>query len=128
MSLRTVRRLTPRRSANSAPGQVDRDCNRESRASRRAEVSNTVAVSVLIRNQVRLYGSYREAMTTNNSSAADIRPFRVDISQADLDDLHRRLANTRLPRPVPGDNWDLGTPNSYLRETVDYWQSGFDWR
>jgi pimeloyl-ACP methyl ester carboxylesterase len=67
-------------------------------------------------------------MTTNTSSPADLRPFRVDIPQADLDDLNRRLASTRLPRPAPGDNWELGTPNSYLRETVDYWQEGFDWR
>jgi len=66
-------------------------------------------------------------MTTNKSSSADLRPFRVNVPQADLDDLNRRLANTRLPRPA-GDNWDLGTPNSYLSETVEYWLSGFDWR
>jgi pimeloyl-ACP methyl ester carboxylesterase len=67
-------------------------------------------------------------MTTNTSNAADLRPFRVDIAQAELDDLHRRLAATRLPRPAPGDTWDLGTPNSYLSATVDYWRTGFDWR
>ncbi|TCC55121.1 epoxide hydrolase [Kribbella pittospori] len=63
-------------------------------------------------------------MTTNES----IRPFTVDIAQADLDDLLARLARTRLPEPAPGDNWDLGTPNHYLREMVDHWQQGFDWR
>ncbi|GAA1576868.1 epoxide hydrolase [Kribbella sancticallisti] len=64
----------------------------------------------------------------NNNAAAQISPFRVEIAQADLDDLQVRLANTRLPAEAPGDNWDLGTPNSYLRETVDHWQNGFDWR
>ncbi|MFI6832406.1 epoxide hydrolase family protein [Kribbella sp. NPDC050241] len=63
-------------------------------------------------------------MTTNES----IRPFTVDIAQADLDDLLARLARTRLPEPAPGDSWDLGTPNHYLREMVDHWQQGFDWR
>ncbi|MFG1621658.1 epoxide hydrolase family protein [Kribbella sp. NPDC049227] len=63
-------------------------------------------------------------MNTNES----IRPFTVDIAQADLDDLLARLARTRLPEPAPGDNWDLGTPNHYLREMVDHWQHGFDWR
>ncbi|MGC4938030.1 epoxide hydrolase family protein [Kribbella sp. DT2] len=64
-------------------------------------------------------------MNTNENS---IRPFTVTIAQADLDDLQARLANTRLPEPAPGDSWDLGTPNHYLRETVDHWQNGFDWR
>lgn len=66
--------------------------------------------------------------TTKSSGSADIRPFTVAIGQADLDDLDQRLANTRLPRPTAVDNWDLGTPNSYLQETVDYWRDGFDWR
>ncbi len=57
-----------------------------------------------------------------------IRPFHIDIPQADLDDLQDRLARTRLPRPAPGDTWDHGVPNSYLRETVEHWRSGFDWR
>src|SRR3954468_13915037 len=71
-----------------------------------------------------LYGFYGKPMTTNES----IRPFTVDIDQADLDDLLARLARTRLPEPAPGDNWDYGTPNHYLREMVDHWQHGFDWR
>ncbi|HEY6744236.1 MAG TPA: epoxide hydrolase N-terminal domain-containing protein, partial [Mycobacteriales bacterium] len=57
-----------------------------------------------------------------------VRPFRVDIDQVDLDDLAARLARTRLPRPAPGDDWDYGTPNSYLAEMVDRWRTTFDWR
>ncbi|TDD59589.1 epoxide hydrolase [Kribbella antibiotica] len=63
-------------------------------------------------------------MTANES----IRTFTVDIAQRDLDDLHARLDRTRLPEPAPGDDWDYGTPNHYLRETVDHWRNGFDWR
>ncbi len=59
---------------------------------------------------------------------AEIRPFRVEIAQAELDDLMERLARTRLPQPAPGDDWDAGTPNHYLREAIDRWQHGFDWR
>ena len=64
----------------------------------------------------------------NNTNPADIRSFKVDVAQADLDDLLARLANTRLPEAAPGDDWELGTPNHYLREMVDLWQNGFDWR
>jgi pimeloyl-ACP methyl ester carboxylesterase len=60
----------------------------------------------------------------NNS---EIRSFRIEVPQADLDDLHERLARTRLPRPAPTDDWEYGTPNSYLSETVDYWRTKFDW-
>ncbi|MBM7773260.1 pimeloyl-ACP methyl ester carboxylesterase [Actinokineospora baliensis] len=56
-----------------------------------------------------------------------IRPFRVEIPQADLDDLADRLARTRLPQPAPGDDWATGTPNHYLRQAVVAWRV-FDWR
>lgn len=71
-----------------------------------------------------LYGFYGRAMNNNES----IQSFTVKIDQADLDDLQSRLARTRLPEAAPGDDWDLGTPNHYLREMVDRWQNEFDWR
>lgn len=55
-------------------------------------------------------------------------PFRIDIAQADLDDLRDRLARTRWPRQVPGDGWSRGVPVDYLRELAEYWASGYDWR
>ena len=56
----------------------------------------------------------------------DIRPFRVEIPQADLDDLRDRLARTRWPVALPGAEWARGVPVSYLRELVDYWADGYD--
>ncbi|WP_157001994.1 epoxide hydrolase family protein [Agromyces laixinhei] len=64
---------------------------------------------------------------TNTTSSTEIRPFTVDVPQADVDDLMERLARTRLPQPAPADDWDTGTPNSYLREAVEAWR-GLDWR
>ncbi len=67
-------------------------------------------------------------MAQNTSLA----PFRIDIPQADLDDLRDRLARTRWPIGVPGrdDRTDFsrGVPLAYLRELVEYWRDGFDWR
>src|SRR5829696_3787692 len=40
-------------------------------------------------------------MTDVDSTDAEIRPFRIDISQADLDDLHDRLARTRWTNELP---------------------------
>jgi len=57
----------------------------------------------------------------------NIRPFRIDVPQAELDDLADRLRRTRFPAPLPGDGWDIGVPVAYLRELVDYWTDGYDW-
>jgi pimeloyl-ACP methyl ester carboxylesterase len=57
-----------------------------------------------------------------------ITPFRIDIPQADLDDLRRRLAQTRWPSEIPGQEWARGVPVAYLRELVEYWQDSYDWR
>ena len=57
-----------------------------------------------------------------------ITPFRVEIPQADLDDLHRRLLRTRWPDELPGVGWDLGIPLDRVRELAAYWRDTFDWR
>ncbi|WP_039801334.1 epoxide hydrolase family protein [Nocardia araoensis] len=58
----------------------------------------------------------------------DITPFRIDIPQRQLDDLRSRLDATRWPAPLPGDGWDTGVPIAWLRELVDHWRTGYDWR
>jgi len=57
-----------------------------------------------------------------------ITPFRIDVPQAALDDLAARLANTRWPVQLPGEQWSKGVPVDYLRELADHWRHGFDWR
>jgi microsomal epoxide hydrolase len=57
-----------------------------------------------------------------------IQPFRIDIPQADLDDLRERLARTRWPDEAPGVGWDYGIPLGYVRDLAEYWRTGYDWR
>ena len=57
-----------------------------------------------------------------------IEEFRIDIPQADLDDLADRLGRTRWPASLPGAGWERGVPVDYLRELAEYWRNGFDWR
>jgi pimeloyl-ACP methyl ester carboxylesterase len=59
---------------------------------------------------------------------SEIRPFCIDIPQADLDDLHERLARTRWPSELPGVGWSRGVPLGYLRELAEYWWASYDWR
>jgi hypothetical protein len=58
----------------------------------------------------------------------DIRPFRVNIAQADLDDLADRLARTRWADELLGTAWGRGPSLEYLKELTAYWRTTYDWR
>ena len=58
----------------------------------------------------------------------DITPFRIDVPQSDLQDLHSRLAAARWPAALPGTGRSRGIPLDELRELADYWRRAFDWR
>jgi hypothetical protein len=62
------------------------------------------------------------------SVATDVRPFRVAIPDADLQDLHDRLARVRWPDELAGADWQYGVPLAHVRELVEHWRSRFDWR
>lgn len=57
-----------------------------------------------------------------------IRSFRIDIPQAQLDELDARLAATRWPEELPGVGWSRGVPAAYLKELAGYWRTAYDWR
>jgi len=57
-----------------------------------------------------------------------ITPFRIDIPDADLEDLAERLARTRWPDPETPNDWSQGIPLAYTQEITAYWQKQYDWR
>lgn len=59
---------------------------------------------------------------------SEIRPFRIEIPQAEVDDLRERLRRTRWGAEIPGQGWSRGVPVDYLKELAAYWADGFDWR
>jgi hypothetical protein len=56
------------------------------------------------------YGSTVSVMTD-----LMITPFRIEVPQADVDDLRDRLARTRWPDELPDAGWDYGVPLGYVR-------------
>jgi epoxide hydrolase len=66
--------------------------------------------------------------TVGAVTASTPRPVRIEIPQAQLDELNARLAAARLPDELPGVGWSHGMPVSYLAELVRYWRTGYDWR
>ncbi|MFJ5991577.1 epoxide hydrolase family protein [Lentzea sp. NPDC092896] len=57
-----------------------------------------------------------------------LEPTPIHVSDEVLDDLRARLALTRSPLDEGNEDWSYGVPASYLRELVDHWRDGFDWR
>ncbi|MBB6034389.1 epoxide hydrolase family protein [Phytomonospora endophytica] len=57
---------------------------------------------------------------------SEIRPFRIDVPQADLDDLGDRLDRVRWTSELP--EGDYGVPLARLQRLVARWRDGFDWR
>jgi hypothetical protein len=58
----------------------------------------------------------------------DIRPFRVDVPEADLIDLRQRLAATRWPDPETVDDRSQGVQLAKLQALLRYWETDYDWR
>ena len=54
----------------------------------------------------------------------DIRPFRIDIQQANLDDLLERLSRTCWPDEFPGVGWDYGASLDQVKDLLEYWHTG----
>jgi pimeloyl-ACP methyl ester carboxylesterase len=69
-------------------------------------------------------------MTSRQEDAMSnaIEPFRIEVAQDTLDDLERRLSQTRFPDQIPGTEWDYGAELETVRNLVDYWRAEYDWR
>src|SRR6201986_4639514 len=57
-----------------------------------------------------------------------IRPFRVEIPPAALDDLTDRLRRALWPDELPGSNGQYGVTSARVQDLARYWLDGFDWR
>ena len=62
------------------------------------------------------------------AQTAAVRPFRVEVPQADLDDLRRRIAATRWPDRETVPDRSQGARLAELQELVRYWGGDYDWR
>jgi epoxide hydrolase len=64
----------------------------------------------------------------NHTVDEEIRPFRIEIQGADLDDLRDRLTRTRWPDELPDVGDSYGVPLDHIQELAEYWRTGYDWR
>jgi pimeloyl-ACP methyl ester carboxylesterase len=69
------------------------------------------------------------SVTTEKSAGAPaIRPFTIDIPEADLEDLRARLAATRFPEKETVEDQSQGVQLATIQALVRYWETEYDWR
>src|SRR6478735_3564347 len=68
------------------------------------------------------------SMTQTDPAASEIRPFRVDIPEAALDDLKRRVAATNWPERETVADASQGVRFETIQALARYWATGHDWR
>jgi pimeloyl-ACP methyl ester carboxylesterase len=57
-----------------------------------------------------------------------IRPFRVEVPEAELADLRRRIEATRWPERETVSDGSQGVPLEMISALAHYWATGYDWR
>jgi microsomal epoxide hydrolase len=62
------------------------------------------------------------------STLPGLRPFRVNVPQAKIDDIRKRVRDARWPDRLDADDWRYGTNWDYMKELARYWVEKFDWR
>src|SRR5258708_9314900 len=62
------------------------------------------------------------------TATKDVRLCKVDVPQAELDDLKERLGNARWPDKEPVTDWSQGVPLAKAQALAEYWRTHYDWR
>jgi pimeloyl-ACP methyl ester carboxylesterase len=65
-------------------------------------------------------------MSTTVETTTEVRPFHVEISDEQLDDLRRRIKAMRWPTKELVDDWSQGVRHAMLRELARYWIEDYD--
>jgi pimeloyl-ACP methyl ester carboxylesterase len=69
-----------------------------------------------------------QTSATQRESERPIRPFEVNIPEADLTDLRRRLNATRWPEKETVTDASQGVQLATVQKLAQYWATDYDWR
>jgi pimeloyl-ACP methyl ester carboxylesterase len=67
-------------------------------------------------------------MSSTVGTATEIKPFHLEISDEQIDDLRRRVAATRLPSKELVEDRSQGVQLATMHELAQYWATDYDWR
>jgi len=66
--------------------------------------------------------------TTTRSGENAVRPFRIEVPQGELDELHRRINATRWPTRELVTDRSQGVQLAAIQNLARYWTTEYDWR
>ena len=67
-------------------------------------------------------------MSVTTQGATAIRPFHVEVADAALDDLRRRIKATNWPEKETVADQSQGVPLAMIQDLARYWATDYDWR
>jgi pimeloyl-ACP methyl ester carboxylesterase len=68
------------------------------------------------------------AVKQSGSDPTAIRPFRVNVPEADLAELRRRIKATRWPEQETVSDFSHGVQLAFIQALARYWATDYDWR
>jgi len=81
------------------------------------------AIAVIVNR----FGIFISQLIAGEQTMGDeIRPFKIHVSEADLEDLKKRLRATRWPDPQTVPDWSQGVPLDYVQKICEYWARDYD--
>ncbi len=66
--------------------------------------------------------------TTNASTEGAVRPFRIEVPQGEIDELHRRIDATHWPTGELVTDRSQGVQLGAIQNLARYWTTEYDWR
>jgi pimeloyl-ACP methyl ester carboxylesterase len=97
------------------------DVTNRAEVSRRSVVRGLVATAVMTTGLARVAHAFADAGTA-------LTPFRYRAPASALEDLERRLVQTRWPEPETVADWSQGVLINRMKALVEYWRTRYDWR
>jgi pimeloyl-ACP methyl ester carboxylesterase len=77
----------------------------------------------------RMGGETTMSVTTDKSiDLAEVRPFKIETSEAELDEMRRRIKAMRWPEHETVNDTSQGVPLELAQEMARHWASDYDWR
>jgi len=92
---------------------------KQSSPDRRAVIASSAALAA-----TRLIPTQADAATAGDA----VRPFNIDVPDAELSELRRRITATRWPERETVTDDSQGVPLAMMQELASYWAKDYDWR
>nr|XP_056708794.1 epoxide hydrolase 1 [Euleptes europaea] len=73
-------------------------------------------------------GWWGKGKKPDSEEDATVHPFKVETSESEIKDLHKRLDQARFTEPLEDSYFYYGFNATYLKKITSYWRNQFDWK